>query len=473
MGKKIKEKFQFGLDFQEGILHFVIANKQIGYKVLELIEDSYFTTIPCQIIAYVLKRFYKKRRRIPGRSATNEQFRDLYSGKLGLSADLLNSLDREERQNIDNLLTKFYTQPLLDGDEIMEKVVEFCRYINLKDAIEGNNLLDFASYDKFSKKIQKAITIGNNLDGDDGVFLINGYQERAWHRDEAEKPPTPFKQMNLHLNGGGLNPGSLIVILAEAKRFKTGILINIAKGYLKMKKKVLYLDYENGQKALATRGEQSIIHTTQSDLINGTVEPKLAKMIRKYRRLGAELVIKRMPAYTTTSNDLQAYVDKIYLKYGLKFDVVICDYADLQGASSGENEKEDKRISDAYIDLKNFAEHNKYEAIYTASHVKREAAKRRGTKYEQNDVAKAIDKVRHADAIWGLQESEEEIENGVMRIEIIDQRDGERDGKVLLWVDIAKQTVREFNKDERKEYYEQMGMTSEGKKRKAEKQSDL
>jgi hypothetical protein len=54
--------------------------------------------------------------------------------------------------------------------------------------------------------------------------------------------------------------------------------------------------------------------------------------------------------------------------------------------------------------------------------------------------------------LLGLQENEDETQAGVMRLEVIEQRDGLAKGRVLFWVDFAKQNLREFSKAEVIEY---------------------
>ena len=143
------------------------------------------------------------------------------------------------------------------------------------------------------------------------------------------------------------------------------------------------------------------------------------------------------------------------------------------GAISGKKD-DTERISDVYLDLKNLAVENDLDYIITASHVKRDkdTLKRRSTKYMSSDVAKSIDKTRHCDMILGLQENDEEKESGVMRIEIVDQRDG-TEGSCLFWIDIAKQYAKEFTKEQVKEYWAETGREDDGKKRKPEKKSDI
>ena len=59
-----------------------------------------------------------------------------------------------------------------------------------------------------------------------------------------------FGQLNKLGNGDGYPKNSLFVLIDRPKRRKTFALINIARGYLAMRKNVLYIDTENGKNQL-------------------------------------------------------------------------------------------------------------------------------------------------------------------------------------------------------------------------------
>ena len=59
MAKKDKNKFAFGTDFQQEILHYIIKDKN-GILALNQVKDSYFTLINHQVIAKALAKLSKK-----------------------------------------------------------------------------------------------------------------------------------------------------------------------------------------------------------------------------------------------------------------------------------------------------------------------------------------------------------------------------------------------------------------------------
>jgi hypothetical protein len=466
--KNPKFKFSFGTDFQEQILQYIVTDKK-GYKALNLLDDGYFTYIPHAIVCFALKKYFKKSKRIPELPYLRESLRTLYEN--GYKA--LANITDEDKAQVAEVLDKIFSRHVSDDSAILEKVTNFAKYVKFREEIENVDINNYESYEKKIQSFQAITNIGKELTENYGTFLIQGMTDRAFRRNlEKDVTPTPFRQLNKTLNSGGTNRGSLITIIAEEKRFKTGMLINIAKGYLKQKKKGVYFDFENGEEAITVRNEQSFAGLHRADIISEKFDKKLMKLFRKYKRLGAELYIKRFPALITNTDHLQAELDRLKADFGFVPDFAIADYGFLLASKSGKTD-DFGRISDSFLDLKNFAAHNNLDALWTVAHVVREAVKRRGTKYKPGDIAKCIDIPRHIDMLMGLQESDEEKEAGVMRLEVIEQRDG-IEGRVLFWADLAKQSLKEFTESEVREYHSQLsGEEPEEEPKKRKRKTDI
>lgn len=440
---KSKEKFAFDVEFQEELLRFTVTDKKEGFRALLLYQDGYFSLIEHQIIAKALKTFYRKKRNIPSKVLLRETIRQLFNHK-----DYVNHLLPDDKKKVLQIVTELYSRNAKDGDSILEECTKFARFVELKGTLESVNINDYGQYETFQKKIQKALTVGSEFKREKGIFLVADAHARATKRQNQEPSfPTPHRQLNQLFDSGGTHPGNIITVIGREKRFKTAFLINTALGYMKMRKRIVYFDLENGEYALSTRAEQSIINEDKKGILSGAFDLKLRKLFRKYHRLGVEVVIKRFPAYQTTTDDLQRFLDDIYAEYGIRFEECIIDYVGLMGAKSGKKD-DTERISDAYVDVKNFADFNKFESTWTGHHTTREGNKREGTKYMSTDTAKCIDIPRHIDVMIGINQNEEEKEAGVVRIEMVEQRNGPMDGKCLFWLSMANQRVTEFTKKE-------------------------
>lgn len=434
------EKFSFDTDFQQEILQFTVTDLKSGFKALELFEPEYFTLTEHAIIAEALRRYYKRKFIVPSQPVLKEELRQLFRLKQWQSLLL-----KDDKEKVFKIVRKIYIRPVKDADTIYSSCQAFAQMCSLKDILEKVDLNDVASYQRFGGDINKAINRGLNLKEDKGTFILRDAKARAIRRQDTPPGfPTPWWQLNELFNNGGTSDGNIIVILGPAKRFKTGVLLNTARGYLKRGNIVFYADMENGENSLATRIEQAIINKDRKTLLSGDVDKDLLKMIRKYLRFGGELIVKRFPAGSTTTH-FKTYMNTTLKDEGLIPNVMICDYPDIMNDSNN-SQDEVKRISQVYLDLKNLAEEQSLKCIWCPSHITREGDSRQGKKFKQNDIAKALDKIRHADMILGVNQNEDEKAAGIVRVEVVDQRDGLSDGRVWLFADLNKQRVKEFNK---------------------------
>jgi len=312
--------------------------------------------------------------------------------------------------------------------------------------------VDFNQYENFQSKVQDAIIDPIEESDTKGIFLIKDIKQRQLDRQSNPNIiPTPYRQLNKLTNAGGLSKNSIAVILDMPKKSKTGFLINTAREYLKKKKKVLYIDLENGEDELSIRLEESIMNLNKSDILSGDNDARVQKQLRKYKRIGGEINIKRLSALHSTVNDIRTHIRFLYQKYGFKAEILIVDYAALLG-SLKKLDDDNQRISNVYLELKNLAADENIEHVWTAHHVTRGAEIREKTRYNANDIAKCIDIVRHAQSIYGLNRTPEEAAAGVMRLEIVEQRDGQPRGRAIFSFNQETQNLKEFTRGQRKEY---------------------
>lgn len=459
-------KFGFTTEFQYDLLKYTVLDRD-GYKALELYNDSYFSLTEHAVIAFTLKRFYKKKRKIPGQTILIEELHGVFELK-----EFTNNLTDADRKDILGITNSFYKGNVKDGDEILEKAEKFAQFVDLKHEVESVNLLDYAQYDEFSKKIQKAISSRIKKEEEKGAFLFSDYRMRQLQRQEkSPMHPFPWSQLNKLTNAGGYVKGSIFVILDRAKKFKTGMLVNLARSYATAgetvggRKVVLVVDLENGEDEYALRIEQSFVRGTKVEILDGEHDKRLGYKFRALKRWGGEIIIKRMPALVTTAAHIGDYIDFLYREFGIRVEVLIIDFMGKMGCISGK-ESLHERIGEAYIDVDNLAAEKDIIHVWTAQHVTRDAAREReGTCYFGTDVAGAIDITRSASAIFGLNRTPAEEEQGVQRFEIVDQRDGIHTGRVVFMIDQEKQSLTPLNKAQKDEFDIQFAKQEEDKKR--------
>lgn len=450
------EQFHFGIDFQTEILK-VTATDSNNYKIINLYEPHYFTLREHSIIAAAFKAYYKEKNRLPNKTMLNETIRKLIT--MPRYQKDIKLIDKEQ---LSKLVNKIYRTPCPNPEEIIEESKKFTRYQKLREIVEKGDLLDFTRYDEFASSIQQAISFGHEYEKQKGLFLVRDAKFRHVDRKLSEPTkPLPYWQWNRLTNANGYEKGSVVCVVGKEKDFKTGFLINFSRECMKAREKILYIDLENNESPLSIRAEQSLIKKDKSEILSGQYDEKLEKLLRRYKRVGAELYFRRLPAYTSTCVTIQKVIDEARLEHGLIFNKVVVDYVGLLGCQ-GQAKDDTIRISNATVELKNLAKLNDFDLIITAMHVTREGEdKRKATCYVPNDISKCKDIGRHVDALVGLNSTPEEDEAGILRLEIIEQRDGVPNGRVVFWVNKAKQTLTELSRKEVKEYKAQVeGMDS-------------
>lgn len=439
-------KFKFTTDFQFDLLKYTVLDKN-GYKAIELYDDTYFTLTEHAVIAYTLKNYYKRKKIIPGRTILLEELYKTFDHR-----EFINNLTDEDRKEILSITQELFKGILKDGDEILANTEKFAQYVDLKHEIENINLLDYDQYDIFSRKIQKAIAPRIQKIEEKGIFLIRDIRYRQIKRKEKGSIiPMPWRQLDALTNAGGYAKGSTLVVVDRAKKFKTGVLVNITLNYMQRhKKNILVVDLDNGEDEFLMRVEQCGSGITKRNLLDedGDYDHTVRKRFYSKRKQWGEVIVKRFPSLVTTANDIGNYIDYLYREYGFQTDILIIDYIAKMGCISGKDSLHE-RISEAYIDVNNLALAKNIDLVWTAQHVTREAAKRReGKVYDSTDVAGAIDITKHVQALYGLNRTEREEQLGYQRLTIIDQRDGPPNGRIIFRIDPAIQLLKPLTKME-------------------------
>lgn len=445
------DKFTFSIEFQLEVLRFLIQGKE-SLLYIPKIKPGYFTLIEHSIVVEALIKFVKKYQRIPSEVLMIEQVKTLLEGK-----NYVDLVTKDDIPNIHKLISELYNKPLKDVDIILENIHKFIAYIELKALNESMDFSDYNLYETYQLKLTKILQNSKPQKKDEPLLMVSGTAMRQLMRKvDPYVVPTPFWQLNKLGNGDGYPKNSLFVLIDRPKRRKTFALINIARGYLAMKKNVLYIDTENGKNQLMDRMIQSTLNKTKREMLTGDYDKMEQRHMRKYKRLGVEFIVERVPATIADCNTIKNLVGKLESEKGIKVHVIIIDYA-AKLASIARDKDDVERINNVYIDIDNMGDELGLDAIWTAQHVTREGAKHQETKYEDNDIASAISIIRNAKCVMGLNSTPDEEEHNIMRMEVVVQRDGVPTGRVMFNMDPERQRMKEFSREARAKYDESMG----------------
>lgn len=445
----MEEKFKFTTEFQWDLIRYILIDKN-GNRALKKVKDTYFTLIEHQVIVFSIQNYYKRHHTIPGETMLREEISILLNSK-----KYVDLVTKPEQMEILRLVKPLYVGIVKDGDKIYELCKQFHSYTRFKDSIEEVDINDFQSYQKYIRNLQESLRDDDEKEIATENLLFSNINQRQLNRQlNKTVVPTPFKQINDLTSADGMEKGSIIVLLDKQKKGKTAALVNVARGYAKMKKNCLWIEFESSRNEILTRMEQSVMSLSKKDVLSGNFDKKIQRRFRKYKRLGSEIVVVRLMSLVDDANSIQDVIDEYYREHGIRFNVLIIDFVALM-ASISKKTDDTSRIFNAYLDLNNLVIKNDIDHCWTANHVTREAAKARmRTRYLSTDTAKAIDINRHVHAIYGLNRTEEEEEAGLQRMELVEQRDGKPSGRAVFKVDLDKQRMDELSINGRKEYDE-------------------
>lgn len=447
--KKFKDsvKFSFTPDFQLEILRFILRDKE-GGLVLRRVKSSYLVLIEHALIFEGISKYFKKQGKMPSENILKQVIKELLESKA-----YVDLVTKDDLPSIQKLISNLYHIPLSDSEYIKERIYQFSTYVEMKNLNDSFDLDNFEQYEEYSRKIEKVLQKSKPKKEDEPLYMIRDVTERQFKRQsEPSVIPCPYRQLNDLTNAGGYPEHSVNVILDKPKAKKTFFMVNLARGYLRMKKSVLYIDTENGQDQIMDRFIQSSINKTKKELYSGEYDKLEAKHLRKLARFGVELVVKKVPAMITDVTYIREKIIQLR-NQGIDIRVLMVDYAG-KLASISRDREDFERISNVYVDLQNLAEELHLDIIWTAHHITREGKKHRLTRYDENDISGSIAIVRNAQVIMGLNSTEQEEKDNILRAEIVVQRDGLPSGRALFKCDVERQRCTEFTKEQRKQYDE-------------------
>ena len=331
--KKDNTKFEFDTSFQLEILRYLLKDKE-GGLIIKKIKPSYLVLIEHSLIAEGIFKFFKKKNKMPSKNILKEVIKELLESK-----NYVDLVTKDDIPNIHKIIDDLYSNPLNDSEYIREKIYQFSTYVEMKNLNDSFDLDNFEQYETYSRKIEKILQNSKPKKDDEPIFMIRDITERQFKRQaEPSVIPCPFRQLNDITNAGGYPEHSVNVILDKPKAKKTFFMVNLARGYLRMKKSVLYVDTENGKEQIMDRFIQSSINKTKKELYSGEYDKLEAKHLRKLARFGVELVVERVPAMITDCNYIRELIIKLR-NQGINIKVLMVDYAGKLASIAGDKDE--------------------------------------------------------------------------------------------------------------------------------------
>lgn len=333
------------------------------------------------------------------------------------------------------LRTTMRTGALSDADKdfVMRRIKDFVTRRAVFNAIE-QSARDFSeeNYDAIVNNITEAVQLGDHVVAQSvGVNVyeslsrkLNRYYTKA---AVGRKFPLNIKLLD-EVMRGGFEPGKLGFFIAPTGRGKTLSLVHAGAAALANGLSVAHVTLEIDSIEVEARYDAHFTRVPINALMGGAMK-YVRHLHRAQQGIKANLYIKEWGEAEATVRDVVAYMDALRAETGAMPDVVIVDYADLLRSHKSYNADQNRfAIAEIVRDLRNMA--RDYDcAVWTASQTGRPAFSTK--KIRLQDFAESIEKANKADVVIGLCQTDAERARGLMRLALLKNRLGGREGLIV------------------------------------------
>lgn len=259
---------------------------------------------------------------------------------------------------------------------------------------------------------------------------------------------TGFPVLDRFIGGWGKE---LWLVFADSGVGKSMLLQNFAVNAATRGKKVLHVTLELGLGPQIRRYYREIAQVTQADFSHQ--EQEIKKRLRQYFRLAkGEILMLEFPAYGLTTEDLQRLVERVNRVHG-KRDVLVLDYLDLLGTKTRGRAYEDL----GYLTHETRSLGPKFDmSVLSATQAVRRPEKK--GRLTVRDMGDSYNKVRGADGLLSLVQTDEEEQMHQGRLGILKVRDsGGRGKEIALYINRDLAVIQELNHPNTKELMARLG----------------
>lgn len=435
------DKYEFDDEFQSKVAVHAVRNLDFMRKAGHLVKPEYFDNAGEAAMVNISMRYYEKHGSVPTPVMAKEMLKEDITSKI-IRSDIRPAA-------IEAFKAVFGAEAdLSDGDAIAERVAEFARHQAVQATIlESVDLLEKRQWDKIESKMQAAVAVGLNTDGDEYDYYAK-IDERTNKRNDRKMgilPPTGIttghRELDDLLYHKGWGRKELSIILGGAKSGKTTALINFAKAASLAGYNVMYVSCEVSADIISERLDATMSDTEVKKLMDNmhSVAGKIKALMPK----SGALKIHTYPSGTLTPNQLRALIQRYKspklmmdgtLRPAIKFDLIVTDYADIMAPNHRVNDAIENSKS-VYLDLRAIA-FEEDAAVLSATQSNREGFKSAVVKAEH--VAEDFNKVRTVDIMISINVTDEERANGEARLYFAASRNQEGGFTIFIKQELSK-----------------------------------
>jgi replicative DNA helicase len=407
--------YSFSDSIQKGILFLLKSDLDFHIQIANLIRAEYFEIPIYEKIYKIIRRHYEKYKTLISDDIIIEELKRLEDDQDE------HDLFEDDIIHINSISDKSFE----NREYYLDLIEDYAKKQALKAAIRKSvELLNKDQIDGIELEIKKALLISRVIDNGHEYFpKVKDRWKEELKEDGSERFKTVFPSFNVNLQGGNTRK-EISMVVAPPGVGKSLYLVNQSVISLMEGRKVLYISLEMSEQKIAQRFDSVITLLPNCRLKDAGIQISLYERLEIFKEKfpGADLFIKEFPTGMANVNTVRALLSQLELYHDFVPDVIIVDYLELLRPT--------RHIDAEYTAQQRIVEElrgiavEKNCLVWTATQTNRQGRKVKViTDVELGD---SYGKIRPADWVISLNQTEEEYDKGRMRIYVMKARDSKQ-----------------------------------------------
>jgi len=440
-------KYQLSENIQQGVLFLLKHDVDFYTQIAAIVKPEYFEFPSHRKIFSAIKLYYEKYGKLPSDDTLLEFIKFLHK-------------DEEDDTDYENdilYINNIDQSVINDREFILDLVEDFAKKGAMTNAIRKSIiLLKENKIGHIEELVREALLVSRDINVGQNYFSdVNSRIHRLFEKRLENRFKTVFPDFNRNLEGG-LCAKELAIVIAPPGVGKSLYLVNQGVASLKEGRNVLYISCEMSEDKIAARFDSILTLLKNNKLKEAETQLTLRKRLSMVEEtLEGRLYIKEFPTGTGNVNTIRALLTQLRLYKNFVPDVIIVDYLELL--------RPNRMIESEYMAQQRIAEELRGLAceqkclVWTASQTNRQA--RRVQLITDSELVDSYGKIRPADWVISLNQTEEEYDRGRMRVYVVKARDSKQRYAIGISIDYSTLRMEQNNNiedDDEEEFEEEV-----------------
>lgn len=306
------------------ILSNLFFNDEYARKVLAYLDPVYFSEITEKSLFNTFKSYWDRYNMAPTKEALIlevGELDNLNDDQYGECVEIIEEMINEE-SNIEWLV---------------ETTESWCQEMAIQNALmDSLSIVDGTDKKRTKHSIpdilKEALAVSFNTHVGHDYVEDSDDRYDSYHL-ETSKLPFDIEVLN-DITNGGVEPGTLNIVMAATNVGKTLNLIHFSSGYLKAGKNVLYISLEISEEKIGNRIDANLFDLDMNLVPSISKDKYQGAINRLASKTSGKLVIKQYPTSSAHVGHFRILLQELWLKKNFKPDVICVDYINIMSSST-------------------------------------------------------------------------------------------------------------------------------------------